>query len=103
MTSIDIKLDGDGCWPDLTAKHEAGKVIWNAELSGVSLLPDGEVTDGLTGKIKRVPILTLRVELPDGTSALAQVKLDMLASIVRAMKGRLEYLGELAAKGGRES
>lgn len=103
MTSIDIKLDGDGCWPDLTAKQETGKVVWNARLAAVSLLPDGEVSDGITGAIKRVPIVTIRFELPDGTTALAQAKLDMLESIVRAFKGRLEYLAELRAKGGRDS
>jgi hypothetical protein len=103
MTSIDIALDGDGCWPDLSEKHEAGKVIWNARLAAISLLPDGEVTDGFTGKTRRVPILTLRFELPDGTTALAQAKLEMMETIVRAMKSRLEYLAELAAKGGRDS
>lgn len=98
MTSIDIKLDGDGCWPDLTAKQETGKVVWNARLAAVSLLPDGEVSDGITGAIKRVPIVTIRFELPDGTTALAQAKLDMLESIVRAFKGRLEYLAESQGK-----
>lgn len=103
MTSISIMMDGDGCWPDLTEKHEAGKVIWDAQLAGVSLLPDGEVTDGFTGRTKRVPIVTVRFELPNGTTALAQVKLEMLESIVRSFKGRLEYLAELKAKGGQDS
>lgn len=103
MTSIDIHMDGDGCWPDLAAKHEAGKVVWDARLAAVCLLPDGEVTDGFTGERKRVPILTLRFELPDGTTALAQAKLEMLEAIVRGMKGRLEYIAELKAKGGRDS
>lgn len=103
MTSLDIMLDGDGCWPDLRDKHLEGKVEWNARLAAVSLLPDGEVTDGITGNVKRMPIVTVRFELPDGTTALAQVKLDMLESIVRAFKGRLEYIAELKAKGGRDS
>jgi hypothetical protein len=98
--SIDIVLDGDGCWPDLTAKRAAGKVVWDARLAAVSLLPDGEVIDGFTGERKRIPIVTLRVELPDGTTAIVQVKLDALKMITRAFDGRLEYLAELAAKGG---
>lgn len=41
--------------------------------------------------------LTLRFELPDGTTALAQAKLEMLETIVRAI------LAELKAKGGSDS
>lgn len=103
MASIDIKLDGDGCWPDLTEKHKAGKVIWDAQVSAVSLLPDGDVMDGFTGETKRMPIVTIRFELPDGTSALAQMKLDMMEMIVRALKGRMQYIAELRASGGDES
>ncbi len=102
MTSIDIKMDGDGCWPDLKEKHAAGQVEWHASLASVSLLPDGEVTD-LTGKSRRVPIVTLRIEMPDGKVALAQVKLEMLDTIVRGFKSRIEYLAELEAKGGPRS
>lgn len=96
--SIDIQLDGDNCWPEIR-----GKVIANVELTGVALLPDGEVIDGVTGARKRVPILLLRVDLPDGTVAIAQIKVEMLNMIASAMKGRLEYLAELKAKGGVDS
>jgi hypothetical protein len=103
MTSIDINFDGDGCWPDLKAKHETGKVEWHAELAAVSLLPDGEVKDGVTGEIKRLPIVLIRIELRDGTTAIAQVKLGMLENIVGALRGRMGYLADLKAKGGRDS
>jgi hypothetical protein len=98
MTSIQICLDGDQCWPDLTALGEAGKVH-TAQLAAVALLPDGEVKR-LDGSIGRVPIVTLRIALPDGQVALAQVKLDTLEQVVRAMRGRLDYLREMAATGG---
>jgi len=101
-SSIDIVLDGDGCWPDLIDKP-TGKVVWNARLAAISLLPDGEVTDGFTGERKRVPILTLRVELSDGTTVLAQAKLQTIEAVVRAMEGRLEYLAKLKSKGGTDS
>lgn len=103
MTAISIQLDGDGCWPDLTEKHKQGKVIWDAQLTSVSLLPDGEVTDGFTGEVKQMPILTVRFELPDGMTVLAQVKLDMLETIVRAMRSRMQYIAELKASGGLDS
>jgi hypothetical protein len=95
LTTIDLQLDGDGCWPDL-------KDFVLAALSGVALLPDGEVL-GLDGKKRRMPILTLRVELADGGTALAQIKVEMLEAVLGAVRGRLAYLGELAAKGGMPS
>lgn len=95
MTNIDLQLDGDGCWPDL-------RQFELAALSGVALLPDGEV-QGLDGKMRRIPILTLRVELPDGTVALAQVKVEMLEMVLGAVRGRLAYLAALTAQGGTPS
>lgn len=103
MTPIDIVFDGDGCWPDLTQKDLEGKVQWNAQVAAIALLPDGVVTDSLTGISRKVPILTLRLELPNGSTAVAQMKLEMLETIARAMRGRLAYLDELKAKGGRDS
>lgn len=102
MTSIDIQLEGDGCWPDLIELGQAGKVE-QAALVGVALLPDAVVTDTFTGKSRRVPALTLRIALPDGRVALAQVKVDMLNMVLRGIQGRLEYLADLAAKGGTPS
>lgn len=92
MTSIDIQLDGDGCWPDLVELHKAGKVEFHAQLAGVALLPDAAVTDSFTGAERHVPAVTLRMHLPDGTVALAQLKLEMLETIVRGFHARLEYL-----------
>lgn len=96
MTRIDIQLDGDGCWRDL------GDFVVG-ELTGVALLPDASTIDTLTGEQKRVPAMTLRVQLPDGRTVLALVKVEMMSTIVRALKGRLEYLAELEARGGAES
>ena len=95
MTVVDLQLDGDECWPDL-------KEFLLAELSGVALLPDGEVT-GLNGETRRVPILTLRVDLPDGGTALVQIKVQMLEMILGAVRGRLGYLDELGRQGGTPS
>jgi hypothetical protein len=95
VTTIDLQLDGDECWPDLK-EFELGA------LSGVALLPDGEVT-GLDGKTRRVPILTFRVELPDGTVALAQIKFETLEVVLGAVRGRLAYIADLAKRGGTPS
>lgn len=96
MTSIDIQLDGDGCWRDL------GDFLVG-ELTGVALLPDASVVDTFTGEQKRVPAMTLRVRLPDGRAVLALVKVEMMGTIVRALGARLDYLAELKARGGPES
>jgi hypothetical protein len=95
VTTIDLQLDGDECWPDL-------RDFVLGALSGVALLPDGEVT-GFDGQTRRVPILTLRVELPDGTVALAQIKVEMLETVLGAVRGRLAYIADLARRGGTPS
>ncbi len=96
MATLQIKLDGDGCWPDLSN-------VEPAELEGVALLPDGEVVDELTGQRKKVPIVLCRVRSldPNRFVVIAQVKLDMLEMAVRALRGRIAFLEQqrAAAKG----
>jgi hypothetical protein len=98
MTSIQICLEGDNCWPDLPALAEAGK-LFEASLVAVALLPDAQVKR-LDGSIGRVPSLTLRIAMSDGRVGLAQIKVETLETVVRAARGRLDYLRELAATGG---
>jgi hypothetical protein len=109
VTSIDIQLDGDRFWPDLEIRRnedeshtifdrEGRPVLHTAELVGVALLPDAEVRT-MAGEIRQVPAVTLRFRLPDGQTAFAQVKVEMLSSIVGALRGRLEYLAEQRAAG----
>lgn len=105
MTAIDIQLDGDNCWPELTRLRADG-LLDTGELVGVALLPDGEVTDGFTGQIKRVPTVTLRIRVERPTACmnvLVQLKVETLEMLARAMRGRLEYLASLKARGGRDS
>jgi hypothetical protein len=98
MTRIDIHLNGDDCWPEL---RKDGFV--EVELAAVALLPDAEVTDVLTGVSRRVPGVALRIHIPaDGGGfivGLAQAKLEMLETIFRALRGRIEYLDEQRAAG----
>lgn len=92
MTSIDIQLDGDGCWKDL------GDFLVGT-LTGVALLPDASTVDGFTGKAGTAAAMTLRVQLPDGKNVLALVKVELMATIVRGLQGRLQYLAEQRASG----
>ncbi len=100
MTSIDIQLDGDNCWPDLKDRDVA-----IGELKGIALLPDAVVVDTFTGLQRRVPAVTLRLELhgPAAPTVLVQLKVETLEMLARAMRGRLEYLADLKKRGGRSS
>lgn len=96
MTSIDIKLDGDGCWPEFAPLRAAGKLV-AGQITGAALLPDGEVLTP-SGESRRLPIVTLRIQAGEQTVAVL-VKLDTLDMIVRAFHGRLEYLAAQHAAG----
>lgn len=105
MTMIDIQLDGDNCWPELAQLRESD-LLDVGDLVGIALLPDAEVTDGFTGQTKRVPAVTLRIRMDQPTASrtvLVQLKVETLAMLASAMKGRLEYLAELKRKGGTAS
>lgn len=76
MISLDIQLDGDGCWPDL------GQKLYNeATLTSVALLQAGTVS----GK----PTVSFRVETEDGHILIAQTTLSLLLSACDAMKARV--------------
>jgi hypothetical protein len=93
MPTLQIILDGDGCWPDLTEVQ-----IELGELEGVALLPDGDVTDGFTGLTKKVPVVLLRVRSTEtGNVVIAQAKLNMLETAVRALRGHIDFLEEQRA------
>lgn len=101
MTHVDLRLDGDGCWPDLDEIADAGKLD-EAAITGVALLPDATVQRP-DGSIVRMPCVTIRIALPGGRVGLAQMKVDMLRMILTGLDSRLEYLVELARKGGTPS
>jgi hypothetical protein len=101
MTNITLELEGVGCWPDLAGVPHGQ--IRHAQLTSVALLPDAAVVDTLTGEEKTAPTVTLRIELDNGVIALAQVKVDMMEMILRGVRGRLDLLAELRAKGGAPS
>jgi len=91
MPVLDIKLDGDRCWPDLADKASAGQIV-ETQTIAVALLPGG-MTSGAAA-------VAIRIDLPDGRIVIAQTSQMLFDSAARAFRGRLEYLAELAAKGG---
>lgn len=108
MRPIDIKLDGDNCWPELAEMKAAG-LLELGDLIGVALLPDAVITRA-DGTEARVPALTLRVRVQHPTDpslhgghVLVQLKVDTLEAIAAALRGRLQYLEQLSAQGGTPS
>lgn len=70
-------LNGDNCWPEL---REKGFIEGN--WTGIARLPNGTVNGKST--------VTIRVELPDGQTVLAQTTLTLLSNAMRAFEIRKE-------------
>lgn len=94
MPALVLKLDGDHAWPDLEQKITAGQII-ELEHIEVALLPGGMSSGGAS--------VAIRLDLPDGRTVIAQTSQALFDSAARAFRARLEYLAELAAKGGASS
>lgn len=92
MPWLDIKLDGDQCWPDL---RDGKREIIATETISVALLPGGMAS----GKAS----VAIRVDLPDGRTVIAQTSHELFEAAARAFRGRLEYLADLNKRGGRPS
>ncbi len=79
MIGLNIVLDREPTWPDLAEKLAQGR-LHHATLAGVGGLPDG--TTG--GK----PTVALRIDLPDGSSVVAETTLALFLSAADALRGR---------------
>jgi hypothetical protein len=78
MPAIIIYLDGDGCWPDLKGKVGTDQVIHlgnGAPPIGFALFEIGTTS----GK----PSVTIRIDLPDGRTVLAETTLALLLNAAR--------------------
>lgn len=73
MLKLHVVLEGDNCWPEL---REKGFI--EGKLFGIARLPKGTVEGNTT--------ITLRFELPDGKTVLAETTLKLLDSAVSAFK-----------------
>jgi hypothetical protein len=72
---LNIILDGDNCWPELREKGWIeGKLVAVAAL--------------VNGTVEGNPTVTLRIELPDGQTVLAQTTLRLFNGAARAFRGR---------------
>lgn len=73
MPALTIITNGDNCWPELRKK---GFIV--GQWTGLARLPNGTVQGN--------PTVTVRIELPDGQTVLAETTLALLSSAIRAFE-----------------
>lgn len=76
MPALQVVLDGDNCWPDLRTGFIEGEWV------GIARLPRGTVSGKVT--------VTVRIQLPDGQTVLAETTLALLEGAVRAFRAAEE-------------
>lgn len=81
MPALNIHVDGEGCWPDLawTVGQDGPKTLTTAIVS-VACLPHGMLSGA--------PSVTIRLDLPDGTVALAETSLALFLMAADAFVAR---------------
>lgn len=77
-SSIDLKLDGDGAWPDLMDKGVIH--LGDGTVIGLAVLPAG-MTSGC-------PSVMFRLDLPDGGTVCAEASWRVLAIAAQAIAAR---------------
>lgn len=72
MPLMNVRLDGEGCWPDLVEKNASGKLIdlMNASTPIQFALLKRGMNSGKSS-------VTMRVDLPDGRTVLTQTSMDL--------------------------
>lgn len=73
MIGLQVILHGDNCWPDL---REKGFI--EGRWTGIARLKNGTVGGN--------PTVTIRIELPNGRTVLAETTLALLSSAVKAFE-----------------
>lgn len=74
LPQLQLHLNGDNCWPELENNFTQG------ELVGIARLTDSTVAGASA--------LTFRIQLPDGTTVLAQTTLKLINMALAAVNAR---------------
>jgi hypothetical protein len=85
MESLELQLDGDGCWKDLQAKQINGKLELGV-LVGMALLKNGTPNGNHT--------VTMRIEMPDGRTVTCETTLTLLRTATLALVTRAKTQGQ---------
>jgi hypothetical protein len=75
MIPLQVLLDGDNCWPDLKPPPN-GKGFTEGKFVGIARLRKGTTSGNST--------VTVRIELPDGQTVLAETTLALLNGALTA-------------------
>lgn len=74
--NLDVQVDGRNCWPDLRDRFIVGQWVGIARLADATIL----------GKTS----VTVRIELPDGRTVLAETTLQLLQLAMAAFNAAEE-------------
>lgn len=85
MAEVQIILEGDGVWPDLAAKQEAGTLVWLGLGNGVPPIQIGALAGGMTSG---EPSVAIRLDLPDGRTVVAELSLRLFMAAAHAFAAR---------------
>lgn len=79
MPVLKLKMEGDGCWPDLAEKIAAGELLRSEDIE-LAVLSGGLVS----GK----PSVAIRINLDDDTVVIAETSLVLFLSAADAFKAK---------------
>ena len=80
MLELDVILEGDNAWPDLIDKQDS--IIHVQNITAVARLPKGMAS----GKSS----VSVRIDLPDGQTVIAETSMDLFQAAAQAFKAREE-------------
>lgn len=86
MNEIKVILEGDGCWPDLAEKEKEGKFIHLPD-------PQMQIAALSKGMTSGKPSISIRFELPDGKTVMAETSMRLFIAAAEAFKAK--YAQEL--------
>lgn len=83
MAELQILLEGDGAWPDLMEKRARGTLVHLGNDA-----PPIQIAALAGGMSSGKPSVMIRLDLPDGTSVLAEMSLRLFLAAATALAGR---------------
>lgn len=84
MMRLELKLDGDGCWPDLAKAQEDGLLIHLAGKPIEVALLKGGLASGAHS-------VAIRLDLEDGRVVMAETSAALFLAAADGIRGRIEY------------
>jgi len=76
MIKLEVILDGDGAWPDL-ANKKIIRVTQGIQIAGLS-----------RGMTSGAPSVSIRIDLPDGRTVIAETSLKLFVGAAEALKAK---------------